>query len=86
MVAGLLITAALPSLAAGGVCSNPKHLKNAIQLCRLLAGEEPLMKVRLTRCRDGDILAITLSHIITGRAREERNCGAAGSCLGLWVA
>lgn len=37
--------------------------------CRLLSGEEPLMKVRLTKLADGDILAITLSHVITGQWR-----------------
>ncbi|PRW20453.1 concanavalin A-like lectin glucanase [Chlorella sorokiniana] len=36
---------------------------------RLLNGEEPLMKVRLTKLADGDILAITLSHIITDGMR-----------------
>lgn len=36
--------------------------------CRLLAGEEPLVRVRLTRLGDGDILAITLAHIVTGAA------------------
>lgn len=40
-------------------------------LCRLLNGEEPLMKVRLTKLADGDILAVTLSHVITGAV-----CGA----------
>ena len=31
----------------------------------LLAGQEPLCQVRLTRLKDGSILGITLSHIIT---------------------
>lgn len=39
----------------------------AMHRCRLLSGEEPLMKVRLTKLADGDILAITLSHVITGQ-------------------
>jgi hypothetical protein len=32
---------------------------------KLLAGQEPLMKVRLTRLADGDVLGITLSHVVT---------------------
>ena len=81
MVAEMLVSVALASLAAaGGVARNTSN-KFATQLCRLLAGEEPLMKVRLTRCRDGGILAITLSHIITGGTGEERSsCGVVG-CL-----
>lgn len=37
--------------------------------CRVMWGREPLMKVRLTRLADGDILGITLSHCLTDGMR-----------------
>jgi hypothetical protein len=36
---------------------------------RVMAGKEPLMKVQLTRLTDGDVLGITLSHIICDGVR-----------------
>jgi len=34
----------------------------------VLRGKEPLMKVRLARLADGDVLGVTLSHCVTGKA------------------
>lgn len=36
---------------------------------RILAGSDPLMRVQVTRLSDGDILAISISHVITDGVR-----------------